>query len=302
MKRTCIVGVGLLTAATLWVAGVSLGRGADQPPCDPAAMPDALRGPSIFARENLVAWCIVPFDAKKRGPNERVAMLQRLGIQRVAYDWRSNHVPQWDEEMELYHKNGIELVGFWEFNAAALELMKRHKIKTQFWVMMAGKGKDQAEMVEAAAGRIEGIARKAGPAGCTVALYNHGGWGGEPENQIAVIELLKTKGIGNVGICYNLHHGHHRMKDFPAMLKNMLPYLWCLNLNGMKPGTMILPIGQGADDLGILKTIVQSGYRGPIGILNHRDIDAEEGLKQNLEGLKSLLGQLGDTAALKTYR
>ena len=23
---------------------------------------------SVFARDNLVAWCIVPFDAKKRGP------------------------------------------------------------------------------------------------------------------------------------------------------------------------------------------------------------------------------------------
>lgn len=259
---------------------------------EPAAMPHAMRGPSIFARENLVAWCIVPFDSKKRGPQQRVEMLQRLGISRVAYDWRDNHIPQWDEEMDRYAKAGIELVGFWGFNDAALELMKRHKIKTQFWIMMAGQGKQQAEMVESAARQVEAAARKARQADCTVALYNHGGWGGEPENQIAVIELLKTKGIDNVGICYNLHHGHHRMKDFPAMLKKMLPYLWCLNLNGMKPGTMILPLGQGSDDLGILKTIVASGYRGPIGILNHRDIDAEEGLKQNIDGLKKLVEQL----------
>jgi sugar phosphate isomerase/epimerase len=155
--------------------------------------------------------------------------------------------------------------------------MRGPNLKTEFWVVMAGKGKDQAEMIQTAAQRIEGIARKAQQANCTVALYNHGGWGGEPENQIAVIELLKTKGIGNVGICYNLHHGHDHMKDFPAVLKKMLPYLWCLNLNGMKQGTEILPLGQGEDDLGVLKAIVQSGYRGPIGILNHRDIDAEGG-------------------------
>src|SRR4051812_50030863 len=42
----------------------------------------------IFARDNLVAWCIVPFDAKKRGPEERAAMLERLGIKHFAYDWR----------------------------------------------------------------------------------------------------------------------------------------------------------------------------------------------------------------------
>jgi sugar phosphate isomerase/epimerase len=259
-------------------------------------MPNPMRGPGLFARENLVAWCIVPFDAKKRGPHERVEMLERLGLTRVAYDWRANHVPQWDEEMECYRKAGIELVGFWDFNDAALELMKRHKIRTQFWVVMPVQGKDQAERIATAARQMEGIARKAEGAGCTVALYNHGGWGGEPENQIAVIQQLKTRGVRNVGICYNLHHAHHRMKDFAAMLKKMLPYLWCLNLNGMKEGADILPLGQGDDDLGVLKTIVESGYRGPIGILNHRDIDAEVGLKQNLDGLKRLVEQLGAPA------
>ena len=34
----------------------------------------------IFAQQNLAAWCIVPFDSKKRGPEERAEMLQRLGI------------------------------------------------------------------------------------------------------------------------------------------------------------------------------------------------------------------------------
>ena len=33
-----------------------------------------------FAQSNLVAWCIVPFDAKKRSPEERVEMLVRLGL------------------------------------------------------------------------------------------------------------------------------------------------------------------------------------------------------------------------------
>ncbi|MDG2213510.1 MAG: hypothetical protein P8M70_06760, partial [Verrucomicrobiota bacterium] len=41
-----------------------------------------------FAKDKLVAWCIVPFDAKKRGPAQRARMLKRLGLKRVAYDWR----------------------------------------------------------------------------------------------------------------------------------------------------------------------------------------------------------------------
>ena len=33
---------------------------------------------SVFAMENLVAWCIVPFDAKKRDPAERAAMVTKI--------------------------------------------------------------------------------------------------------------------------------------------------------------------------------------------------------------------------------
>ena len=62
----------------------------------------------IYAQENLVAWCIVPFDAKKRTPAERVAMLQKLGFKRYAYDWRAEHLPSFDEEIGLLQKAGIE--------------------------------------------------------------------------------------------------------------------------------------------------------------------------------------------------
>ena len=289
-----------------WV--VSLGAvasalGDDATPTSaPTAVATAVKGGDIFAKQNLLAWCIVPFDAKKRGPAARVEMLVELGIGRVAYDWRGNHVPTWDEEMTLYKKHGIELVGFWGYNDNALALMKRHGIKTQFWVTMGASGKDQEARVASAGKHIEGIARKVAPAGCTVALYNHGGWGGEPENQIEVIELLKERGVHNVGICYNLHHGHHRMKDFPAMLKKMKPYLWCLNLNGMKSGTKILPFGQGPDDAETLRAIRRSGWRGPIGILGHRaDVDVKLALQQNLDGLKAMLAKIGEAAALKTH-
>src|SRR5581483_4892620 len=42
----------------------------------------------LFATGNLHAWCAVPFDAKKRGPEERAEMLQKLGFQHFVYDWR----------------------------------------------------------------------------------------------------------------------------------------------------------------------------------------------------------------------
>ena len=40
----------------------------------------------------------------------------------------------------------------------------------------------------------------------------------------------------------------------------------------------------------MLKRIVAIGYEGPIGSLDHRaELDAEESLRQNLTGLKSLV-------------
>jgi sugar phosphate isomerase/epimerase len=159
---------------------------------------------------------------------------------------------------------------------------------------------------------IRPVAREAGAIGCKVALYNHGGWFGEPENQIAIIERLRRDGVTNVGMVYNLHHGHEHLARFPELLGKMKPYLLALNLNGMneggeKPGEKILPLGRGALDLRLLKTIRDSGWTGPVGILNHTDEDAEGRLLDNLAGLDWLLPQLdgkpaGPAPALRTYR
>jgi hypothetical protein len=70
-----------------------------------------------------------------------------------------------------------------------------------------------------------------------------------------------------------------------------------LNINGMMrdgeiSGRKILPLGQGDLDLSLLKTIRDSGWRGPIGILNHTDEDAEARLRDNLDGLDWLVAQL----------
>ena len=76
----------------------------------------------------------------------------------------------------------------------------------------------------------------------------------------------------------------------------MKPYLLALNLNGMSPdgekhGRQILPLGQGELDLKLLSIIRQSGWRGPIGLLNHTDEDAEVRLRENLAGLARLVAQ-----------
>ena len=267
----------------------------------PAAAADSPAG--LFAPDKLIAWCIVPFDAKKRGPAERVEMLKRLGIKHYAYDWRAEHLPTFDTEISLLKKNGIQLDAVWfpgGLNPDArtiLGLLEKHQIKTQLWVSMgdpAPQAKELAVKAQAGAAAIRPIAEAAAKIGCRVALYNHGGWFGEPENQIAIIDALK---MPNVGIVYNQHHGHGHLARFPALLKQMLPHLYALNLNGMvrdgdKAGKKIVVLGQGELDLSLLRTIRDSGYRGPIGILGHTMDDAEQRLQDNLDGLAWLVPQL----------
>jgi putative heme-binding domain-containing protein len=263
----------------------------------------------LFARDNLVAWCIVPFDSKKRSPEQRAEMLQRLGFKHFAYDWRAEHIPSFDAEIEALKRHGVSLDAFWvapgELNRESriiLDVLKKHGVRAQLWVLLdlgadKASGAEQARRVGAAADKLAPLAAEAAKAGCTLALYNHGGWFGEPENQLAIIEALESRGVKNVGLVYNLHHGHDHLDRFPALLQKIKPHLMCLNLNGMDPGgdkagRKILPLAQGARDLELLMIIRDSGYRGPIGILGHTMDDAEERLRDNLDGLDWLVPQL----------
>ena len=84
-----------------------------------------------FAKDQLVAWCIVPFDAAKRGPAARAEMLKRLGLKRVAYDWREQHVKEFEEEILQYKKHGLEFFAFWAVHEKAFALFEKHKMHPQ---------------------------------------------------------------------------------------------------------------------------------------------------------------------------
>ena len=104
-RFTTCLAVALLVAAGL--ATPPTGATAAEP-ADIAA-----RARHLFRRDNLVAWCIVPFDAKKRGPEERAAMLEKAGFKHFAYDWRPEHIPTFDREWDALVKHGVALDAFW---------------------------------------------------------------------------------------------------------------------------------------------------------------------------------------------
>lgn len=271
--------------------------------------------PLLFAKSNLLAWCIVPFDSLERGPYERAVMLKELGISKLAYDWRVKHLSTFEDELNALQQNQIELNAIWlwistptadQFDSAnqvMYNMVKKNNIKTDFWVGITKEffdGLTDEQKLEKGVEAVKSLHKLASEIGCTINLYNHGDWFGEPDNQIRIIE---KSGLKDVGIVYSFHHAHSQVNEFPQLLGRMLPYLKAININGMSAnGPQILTVGKGEHELEMLKEIKSSGYNGPIGILGHiAEKDVKEVLEGNIEGLKNLLNQMGDQEALATY-
>lgn len=268
---------------------------------------------SLWTPANLQAWCIVPFDAKKRSPEERAEMLARLGLRAYAYDFRAEHVPLFDREVEAMRAKDIALTAWWfpakmdDTARAILAVIERQRIKPTLWVSGGGapvkNAAEQAARVAAEVARLRPIAEAAHARGCSMALYNHQGWFGDPDNQLHVLAGLRAAGANNVGIVYNLHHAHEHIRTFAAQWPRMMPHVVALNLsgvvdNGDRIGRKILYVGEGDQELEMMRVVARSGWRGPVGILCHRtDVDAEEALRRNMEGVARLAEQLAKEPA-----
>ena len=153
----------------------------------------------------------------------------------------------------------------------------------------------QARHVERLVENVKPIAAEAAKLDCQVALYNHGGWGGIPENEIQVVERLRQDGITNVGMVYTQHHGHGEIGRFAELFPKMKPYLLAIALNSMiTDGDLYghnfgtAPMGQGDQDLRLLRIINESGWRRPVGMVLEVPADAEVRL-QTVELLPPVL-------------
>ncbi len=260
---------------------------------------------SCLAQEDVFAWCIVPFDIEKRTPAQRIEMLKELGITSYAYDWRTEHLSSMPEEIQLAKENGIEINAVWMWlnaqndvpdklsadNEKIFETLKSTGLKTTLWVSFQPayfQGLSDRESLRKGANMIYYLYQRLKTMDCKLALYNHGGWFGKPENQI---RLIKTLGRYDIGLVYNFHHGHHHIKGFERLARKMVNYLVAVNVNGMdEDGPEILAVGKGRHEgemIGILRKV---GYRGPFGILGHQaDQDVKAILEENLKGFRGIL-------------
>jgi len=307
---------------------------------------------NLWVHDNLFAWCVVPFDAKKRDPDERARMLERLGFKGFAYDWREKDIPTFDAEIEALQAHHINLLAWWfPFDAddpsakSTLEVFKRHNVRPQLWVAQSiskdGQGpekflpkgmavpktqeefdsltetqkrafrkafsqfneasmpktpQEQKQRVRREADRINALVKLAAPYGSRVELYNHNGWFGMLENQLAIIERLKALGVSDVGIVYNFSHArddlHDDTRNFLPLWKKIKPHVVAVNITGTYfDGTLIYP-GQGDRELEMMRTIQDSGWSGPVGLIAEKGGDAEMTLRNYLVGLDWLSAEL----------
>jgi hypothetical protein len=254
--------------------------------------------------DNYFAWCIVPFDNQNRTPEQRMEMLTELGFKSYAYDWRQKHLPEMAHELGLAQKNNITVNAIWMWidvadavgglsadNEQIFRIIEETGTKTQLWIGISEAWLDglsnDSSMVKSV-GMVSYLSERAAPLGCKIGLYNHGGWFGDPVNQVKLIKRMPDQ---DLGIIFNFHHAHELLDDFPALADEMIPYLWAVNLNGMRAeGPKILPIGKGDLEKEMIDALENKGFQGPYGILGHiEEADVKIVLERNLEGLKSIM-------------
>lgn len=262
---------------------------------------------TVFSKENLIPWSIVSFDVKERTPKQRIQMLKDLGYSQYAYGNRPKHQSTMLAELKLAKENNIKINAVWLYinlgkdkvgqlkphSEAIFKTLEKSGLKTQIWIGFQSqyfeKLTDEQSLLEAVA-MVKYLSERAEKLDCKIALYNHGGWYGNPKNQLRIIKKLPKQ---EIGIVYNFHHAHHNLENYASDIKKMLPYLWCVNLNGMKKdGPKIITIGKGNLEKKMINQLLEIGYKGPFGILGHvKGGDAKVILEQNFAGLELLFSE-----------
>lgn len=183
---------------------------------------------------------------------------------------------------------------------AKLPREARARIQTEIGIMfskdMPRTPEEQERRVRDGADRINALVQMAAPYGCAVELYNHNGWFGLEENELAIIARLKDMGVRGVGMVYNFSHArdgfHDDSKNFPELWKRMKDYVVSVNITGMRTDENVVYPSQGDSELAMMRTIQESGWRGPIGLVAEKGGDAEVTLGNYIVGLDWLAAEL----------
>lgn len=252
-------------------------------------------------------FCIDWHDAKKRSFEEQAVMLKELGYDGVGHIYLEKVAERLktvdDAGLRLFQITMVVEVGpnKTPYEAAfkdVLALVKGRQV--QFCLLVNGMKPSDASVDLHAVKILREMSDLAKDSGAQLLLYPHqGSWIERLEDSMRVAEKVDRP---NVGVMFNLCHWLRvdKSRDYKPLLKQAIPRLWAVSINGAdnldeKPGwnRYIQPLGQGSFDVGgLLKTLKELGYKGPIGLQCYGiGGDAREHLTDSMAAWRKLSGK-----------
>jgi sugar phosphate isomerase/epimerase len=247
----------------MWLVGLNLAAAAESEACP------------------FFPFCIDWHDAKKRSFQEQAAMLKELGYDGVGHIWLDNVA----ERLKTLDDAGLKLFQITMTVDVApdkpaydkrfpdvLALVKGRHV--QFDLLLNGMKPSDPSVDPHAVEILRQMSDLARDSGAQLLLYPHvGSWVERIEDSCRVAEKVDR---ANVGVMFNLCHWLRvdRQRDYAPLLKQALPRLWAVSINGADEFDeqsgwehYIQPLDRGSFDVGrLLQTLKQLGYRGPIGL------------------------------------
>jgi len=242
-------------------------------------------------------FCIDWHDSKKRNFEEQAQMLKELGYDGVGHIWLDKVQERLksldDVGLRLFQITmKVDLAANPPYDAKLKDVLAVVKGRhVQFCLLITGAKPSDPSADPHAVEILREMSDLARASGSQLLLYPHvQNWIERIEDSIRVADKVNRD---NVGVMFNVCHWLRvdKSRDYKALLKQALPRLWAVSINGAdefdeKPGWShyIQPLGKGTFDIpAFLRTLRDLGYTGPVGLQCYGITgDAREHLAQSM--------------------
>lgn len=259
------------------------------------------------ARPNpFFAFCMDTHDAKQRSLPEQAQLLKELGYDGAGHLWLDNVA----ERLQTLDAAGLKLFQIYirvdlapqasqPYDGRLKEVLPLLKGRPTMLAVLVSGGKPSDQALDPRAVELlRQIADLAQEHGVKVALYPHAGdWLERVED---ALRLTRKVNRPNLGVMFNLCHWLKvdEEQNLAPLLRAAKPHLLAVSINGSDRGAdvragkgrWIVPLDTGEFDLlGLLKTLKEIGYTGPIGLQCYGiPGDAREHLSRSLAAWRQL--------------
>jgi sugar phosphate isomerase/epimerase len=237
--------------------------------------------PCVSATELAAKKPLFPFyamDTGLRGTDvptlaAKVQLLKKLGFVGIGYTLNHRELP---ELLDLLEKEGLELSAVYTTPLlegrldpelpTSIRRMKGRPTRVELAITSKQFKSSDTDGDERGVALLKAVSDLAADTGPVVSVYPHRGfWTERVEDGFRLARKVDRK---NVGTHFNLVHWKwvKSAKPLEDLLKEVLPHLLCVTVNGLQSDT-ISSLDQGDYDIeGFLALVKKVGYRGPVGL------------------------------------